>query len=130
MTEFDAKAVTKRRQSVSFKDVQIAYLMDGISAVDSLLAEGRASRTTVRRALTTLKSAGREVKELEDWVIRHIGAPGRGRSAPIVGECRAYKAQQVKNGGPFLRLPLDVLGVQKGSVVTVTFDNGKIVVSS
>ena len=119
----------RTRSNVSFKDVQIAYLMDGVNAVDVLVKDGRASRTTVRRALVDLKAGGRDVNELESWVVNHIGAPGRGRSAPVVGEKRAYKAQQVKTGGPFLRLPLDVLGVEKGTVVDVTFDEDKIVVS-
>lgn len=118
-----------RRTTVSFKDVQIAYLMDGVTGVERLVAGGTASKSTVRRALVDLKEGGRDVQELEAWVANHIGAPGRGRSAPVIGETRAYKAQQVKTGGPFLRLPLDVLGVEKGGLVTVSFDDNKIVVA-
>jgi hypothetical protein len=117
-----------RRNTVSFKDVQISYLMDGVRGVQRLVTDGQASKSTVRRALVDLKAGGRDVKELEAWVANHIGAPGRGRSAPVIGETRAYKAQQVKTGGPFLRLPLDVLGVEKGGVVRVRFDDDQIVV--
>lgn len=114
---------------MSFKDVQIAYLMDGVPAVERLFESDQVSRSTLRKALQELQKSGREARDLEQWVIAHIGAPGRGRSAPSAGEVRTYKAQQVKSGGPFLRLPLDVLGVRKGSVVRVRFDHDQIVVS-
>jgi len=117
------------RNAVSFKDVQIAYLMEGVTQVDSMFQNGKASKTTVRRALRELKTAGRDVRELENWVIDHFGSTGRGRAAPSMGETRSYKAQQVRTGGPFLRLPLDVLGVDKGNAIRVRFDNNQIIVS-
>lgn len=128
-TSRGSSSAHKRRNAVSFKDVQIVYLMDGVAAVEQLLKSGQASRSTVRRALSELKASGKNVTELERWVAVNVGSSGRGRSTPSPGESRSYKAQQVKAGGPFLRLPLDVLGVEKGGVVRVHFGNGEIVVS-
>ena len=118
----------ERRSAVSFKDVQIAYLMNGVSAIEGLIKGGRASKATVRRALRELGTSGRNVEPLERWVSDNLGGSGRGRSAPSPGETRAYKAQQVKTGGPFLRLPLDVLGVKKAGTIRVRFERDQIVV--
>lgn len=117
------------RTLVSFKDVQLAYLMNGISAVQELVDSNKASKSTVRRALKKMQETGRDVSSLERWVAEHVGPIGRGRTAPSAGEMRSYKAQQIKNSGPFLRLPLDALGADKGSSVHVRFENDRIVVS-
>ena len=117
------------RTLVSFKDVQLVYLMNGISAVQELVDSNKASKSTVRRALKKLQETGRDVTSLERWVAEHVGPIGRGRSAPNAGEMRSYKAQQIKNSGPFLRLPLDALGAEKGSTIRVHFENDRIVVS-
>ena len=112
----------------SFKDVQIAYLMHGPEGLEDLLKDG-CSKTTLRRAYKEFVKAGREVGDFEQWLIQTIGSPGRGRSTPKVGETRSYKAQQIKQGSPFLRLPLNSLGIRKGKVVRVKFEDDKIVVS-
>ena len=55
--------------------------------------------------------------------------PGaRGRPAAKVGDSRAYKVQQVNDTDPFIRLPVSLLGLAKGSTATVTFENGRITV--
>lgn len=119
---------TKRRTLASFKDVQLAYLMEGVPAVAALVRDDRASPTTVRRALKMLQESGSDVAALERWVATNIGPIGRSRSAPGVGEVRSYKVQQVKGSGPFLRLPLDCLGVEKGGVIWVQFEGERIIV--
>jgi len=121
--------VKKRRILVSYKDIQLAFLLEGIKAVERLWATGNVSKATLRRALKKLHDAGENVAELERWVSDSIGPIGRGRAAPQSGETRSYKAQQIKDGGPFLRLPLDSLGIQKGRVLRVTFEDDRIVVS-
>ena len=56
--------------------------------------------------------------------------PGaRGRPAAKVGDSRAYKVQQVGEMDPFIRLPVSLLGLAKGSTATVTFENGRIIVT-
>ena len=117
------------KNHASFKDVQIQFLMDGLDGVQDLYEDGKASKATVRRALRELKASGRDTGRLERWVVERFGSTGRGRAAPIIGETRSYKAQQINTGGPFLRLPLDVLGIEKGSSVRVTFKEGQITVS-
>ena len=47
---------------------------------------------------------------------------------PNIGEERKYRAQQIKTGGAFLRLPLTPLGVKKGGSVRVRFESDRIVV--
>lgn len=116
------------RRALSYKDVQIAYLTDGVSAIERLLTEGRASRTAVRRALDALEQQGSQATALADFVKTHIGQGRRGRSAPLVGQERVYKAQRLGDGATFLRLPLEALGVHKGGVVKVRFDRDRIVV--
>ena len=119
----------EKRSTVSFKDVQIAYLMNGVSAIEGLMKGGRVSKPTVRRALQQLEASGRNVEPLERWVTENLGGSGRGRSPPTSGDTRSYKAQQVKTGGPFLRLPLDVLGVKKAGEIRVRFESGQIIVT-
>lgn len=119
----------KKKNHASFKDVQIRFLMDGTDGVAGLYENGDVSKATVRRALRELKASGRDTASLERWVVERFGSTGRGRAAPITGETRSYKAQQINTGGPFLRLPLDVLGVEKGGAVRVTFTEDHIVVS-
>jgi hypothetical protein len=118
-----------KKSSVSFKDVQITYLMNGVDSVIQMYEKGNASKTTVRRALRQLKNSGQSVEKLEDWVIQQFGSSGRGRTSPNAGETRMYKAQKVNNSGSFLRLPLDVLGVDKGQKLRVRFESDMITVS-
>ncbi|MES2503971.1 MAG: hypothetical protein V4534_03750 [Myxococcota bacterium] len=118
----------KKRSTVSFKDIQIAYLMDGVNSIARLHKEGKASGITIRRALTNLKESGREVAGLEKWIRENLGTGIRGRTAPTPGQERIYRAQQIKTSGPFLRLPLAALQIDKGEVVSVVFQKDQIVV--
>ncbi len=115
-----------RKQNLSFKDIQISYLTGGVSQVESVFNSGKTSKQTVRKALKELSTSGQDVKALEAWVLERFGSNGRGRNAPLKGETRLYKAQQVQTGGPFLRLPLEVLGVKKGEQLKVHFGGEKI----
>jgi len=119
---------TPKRKLVSYKDVQIAYLTGGVAAVDKLLEEKKVAKSTIKRAYQNFVKAGREEKPLADWILKNIGALGRGRASPQVGERRRYKAQQISSGDPFLRLPLSSLDIYKGKIVDVQFEEDKIVV--
>lgn len=123
-----ARESRKKRSTVSFKDVQIAYLMNGISSVEELHHNGKASTATIRRALVQLRHGGREVTTLERWIQENLGVGVRGRAAPQAGQERIYRAQQIKTSGPFLRLPLTALRISKGEVVSVRFEKDHIVV--
>ena len=118
----------KRRSQVSYKDIQISYLVDGIDSISRLHKEGFASKTAVRRALQNLKETGLEAGSFEQWVLKNLGGGTRGRPAPKPEQERTYRVQQIKKSGPFLRLPLGALQVEKGEVLSVNFQNDQIVV--
>ncbi len=129
-----AKKSTKGEPTRSgFKDVQIAYLTHGVSAVAAL----GASQKVVRAALRGLVAKGSAAESLEQWCREQFGVGAergaRGVQPPVAGETRTYKAQQLSrtNGGAqnvFLRLPLDILGSKKGSKLRVRFEVDQIVV--
>jgi hypothetical protein len=120
---------SRSKKVISFKDVEIAFLLDGINGVERLIKGRKNPGAVVKRALRDLKTQGTDVRALEEFVAERFGSTGRGRSVPQVGEERRYKAQQIKNGAPFLRLPLNTLGIKKGRPVRVRFEDGRIVVS-
>jgi hypothetical protein len=103
--------------------------MNGVGAVKELFGDGKASATTVRRALKELSTAGRNVAPLQRWVDEAMTARARGRAAPEAGSERSYRVQRVGDGAPFLRLPVTVLGVGQRDEVTVRFDRDKIIVT-
>ena len=123
-----ARERRRKRTTLSFKDVQIAYLLNGLPQIEKLHKDGKASSATIRRALSHLRSGGREVTTLERWIQDNLGIGVRGRAAPQAGQERIYRAQQIKTSGPFLRLPLGALEVNKGESVTVRFEKDRIVV--
>lgn len=124
------KATAKNGKRLSYKDVQIAYLADGVSAVEKLLNDERTSRAAVRKALDALRQQGAAAATLDDFVKSHLGQGGRrGRTAPLIGTDRTYRAQKLETGSPFVRLPLEALGVKKGGLVTVRFERDRIIVT-
>jgi hypothetical protein len=123
------KASARTLKRLSYKDVQIAYLQDGVPAVEKLLKDGRTNKAAVRKALEALRELGAAAATLDDFVRAQLGNDRRGRAAPLVGSERTYRAQQLETGSPFLRLPLKTLGVKKGSLLTVRFDRDQIIVS-
>lgn len=72
-----------------------------------------------------------ELSDLRQQFIDAKGEPGqKGRKAPTLGETRKYNAQKIKDGDLFIRLPVGLLNVAKGTAVSVTFADGKITVSA
>ena len=124
-----AKKSTTKRSIVSFNDLQIAYLLDGIAGVEKLVADKKNAAPILKRALKELKGQGRNVETLETYVNEKHGTSGRGRAMPSIGEERRYKAQQIADGGTFLRLPLTPIGVKKGGVVKVRFEADRVIVT-
>jgi hypothetical protein len=120
------KATPKR---LSYKDAQIAYLSDGIGALERLVRERKVSRAALRKAVDALREAGAASGPLDQFVSTHLGTGRRGRAAPQVGSERTYRAQQLEQGSPFLRLPLDALNIRKGASVTVRFERDRIIIS-
>lgn len=112
---------------VSYKDVMVAYLLDGLSGTERLLAGHRHPRPLLQRAAKELKEQGRNVDALEVAIGKDVR--GRGRTLPAVGEERQYKGQQIDDGGVWVRLPLNTLGIKKADLVHVRFEGDRIVVS-
>lgn len=109
------------------KDVQIAYLMKGASVLGDL----EASRNVMLSALEELRASDAPVEEFEAWLNEQgLQRKSRGRTAASAGDRRVYSAQQIKTGGPFLRLPVEALGVEKGGRVHVAFDKDRLVVTA
>lgn len=119
-----------RRSLISFKDIQIAYLLDDIAGVEKLINGRRNPGPLLRRALKELVKAGKKTDSLEKYILSNHGTGTRGRSIPISGQERIYRAQKLAAGTAFLRLPLAPLGTLKGGKVRVTFENDRIVVKN
>lgn len=119
-----------KRTLVSFKDIQIAYLLEGLDGVERLIKGRRNAGQLLRRAVKELKSAGKKTETLDKFIAQRHGPGTRGRSVPSTGQERLYKAQRIHAGGPFLRLPLAPLGTDKGGFVRVRFERDQITVKN
>jgi len=119
-----------RRSLISFKDIQIAYLLEDISGVEKLINGRKNPGPLLRRALKELVKAGKKTENLEKFILANHGTGTRGRSIPVSGQERIYRAQKLAAGTAFLRLPLAPLGTLKGGKVRVVFENDRIVVKN
>ncbi len=115
---------------ISNKDLQVAFLVNGIEGVQAMTSDNVPAKATLQAAIDSLENLGQEVAPLIAFMdtLHPAGDGSRGRSAPQNGDTRTYKAQVVKDGAPFLRLPLDTLKAMKGENITVAFEHNKIVV--
>ena len=126
MTNSNNKKSVKRN---NFKDVQICYILEGIEGVSNLTP--LPGKPTLIQAINGLNDKGMDVNDLIDFTATNYpGGGGRGRASITIGESRTYKVQAVKDGSVFLRLPLSTLNVNKGDTVSVSFDDGKVVVTN
>ena|SRR3989338_11711481 len=81
-----------------------------------------------RRAFNQLKQTGTKIASFEQWVNENLKIKTRGRKTLVAGSERDYKAQQIEAGGPFLRLPLGALKIEKGQTLSVVFKKDQIIV--
>lgn len=125
---FMSEKQKKKRNIISFKDLQIAYLRDGLDSVTQLYQEGKASRIALKKACASLKQMGTPMSSFEQWMQENVKVNVRGRSTPKTGSERTYRAQKIKTGGSFLRLPLASLEIEKGQVLSVSFEKNRIVI--
>lgn len=109
------------------KDVQVKLMFDGLEAVQDAYTHGHVTRGTIVRAVKELEAQNRGgalVEALREWAGEFISknATGaRGRAAMVPGDLRMLTAQQVKDTGVFLRLPLSALsGAKKGDLLAVS----------
>lgn len=110
---------------LSYKDVLVTYLLEGLPGLQRLHEERLAKPPTFWRALRHLRNAGKPYQELEEWCQLYL----KGHRSPVTGMRRAYRAQQLRSSAPFIRLPVEALGARKGQLLGVSFEDGKLVVT-
>lgn len=123
---------TNNARKVRITSQQVAFLAltEGVGAVETLHGKpgceiAPATFAAAVELLATQPETAAALSALADAL--HPESTGeRGRPAAKVGESRGYKVQQVGDSDPFIRLPVSLLGLEKGGVATVTFDNGVI----
>lgn len=91
------------------------------------------SRVIVRNAVEQLTASGRECPALHRYAslqgwdsLRKVN----GASPPKAGDKRTYTVMQVKNSTPFVRVPVNNLGLKKGQHAVVYFETGRTVIES
>ena len=114
------------RQLHNYKDVQIAYLLNGLRGVQKLHGQEPLSKEVVKKAVKILRSLGKEPDDLAGWAQLEFKVKRKGRPAPKTGEVKSYKAQQIQGSGLFLRLPVDTLAAEKGAELEVRFERDRI----
>jgi len=122
----------KKKSVISFKDLQIVFLVEGIEGVKKAIKGRKNPAPLLRKALRELEKVGQPVVPLKDYITKNFGTGNRGRSIPAEGQERVYLAQKLKKpgGGTFLRLPLGPLKTNKGQKVKVRFETNQIIVSN
>lgn len=122
------------RKRVNFKEVALEAILHGMDAVRELhrTTECGVARNTLNQAAKDLRERGTRAPdhteqmetlagELEALAVELHGEKGTvGRSPLALGVTKEYKVQKVKEDDPFLRLPVDLLGVDKGRMLKVT----------
>lgn len=127
-------AIPARKVRVTAQSVAFLALTEGVAAVTRLHNSpgSEIAAATFDSAVDLLASQPEVAASLAAIRSDLFGddEPGaRGRPAAKVGDSRAYKVQQVGEMDPFIRLPVSLLGLAKGSTATVTFENGRIIVT-
>ena len=119
---------------ITSKDLEIAFLIGQLDGVNDLIDDAgkMPGKKVFIQAVTSLDSKGLETAQLADLITDLFPASGKGRGKqqPVDGETRFYSVQKVKNSAPFIRLPLSIMGVERGQEVAVTFNGKKIVVTA
>ncbi|NBV77994.1 hypothetical protein EBR66_07550 [bacterium] len=123
---------TNNARKVRITSQQVAFLAltEGVGAVETLHGKpgceiAPATFAAAVDLLATQPETAMALAALADSL--HPESSGeRGRPAAKVGDVRSYKVQQVGDSDPFIRLPVSLLGLTKGAVATVFFDNGVI----
>ena len=133
----EAGSPPEKRKRYSTQDVAIiALTYTRLDVAIEKLLQMRPSRIVLRDAVQFLRQM-KKPTTLIDSYCEATGSPlfpKRGRKVPAPGMCRVYVAQVLPprdglpRGGPFIRLPLSVLGIKKSESVMVDFDKEQITV--
>lgn len=118
-------------RGLSYKDVQILFLSDGLGKIEKFVKGDLISVTSLRKAAKNfVETKNKNGQALVDFVEARYPAGARGRRSPEAGDKRVYKAQQIEEGALFIRLPVDMLVDEKGGTVSVAFEDGVITVKT
>jgi hypothetical protein len=130
----NAQITPVRKARVTAQQVAFLMLTEGPAGVERLHAKPghEIAAATFDGAIDLLASQAQHREALEALREQLLGGdePGqRGRPAAKVGDVRGYRVQQVHDTDPFIRLPVSLLGLGKGQTATVSFQDGRIVVT-
>lgn len=108
----------------SWKDVVLAITSSDVSAV----AELNPSKAVLKKALKEMKARGQDTAPLEAWCREVHGInEGRVTRSPREGDSRTYKVQrQGYKSTAFLKIPVEILGLEVGDQAKVTFSKNGI----
>jgi hypothetical protein len=114
---------TKSKIRVDHKDLRLAWKDRAEVELVSLLKN--ASIKTIRRAADELQARNPEdASTFRDWLSKrgvHLYAKG-GAQPPAIGTTREYSTQSLARQ-LYIRLPVDILGKEKGDPVWVVFES-------
>lgn len=119
---------------INHKDIKLAFFMHKLQGVQELCEQGNPSANVVRNACADLEAEGVPgVSKLRKWVDENYPETEKGHSRTKVelGDTRSYRAQTKGKDieeDPFVRVPVELLGIAKGQKAAVTFEEDKIVI--
>lgn len=133
LTVQSAPLANARKKPVTWKDLIIKYMLNGLDAVRSVLDESGDPVGALDKMIEEMGSGEQDTQELADLrdhyaSLHAIGQPGR---QPVkIGDVREYNVQQAgEEGDLFVRIPLNPFGVQRGMKVSVAFDQDQILIT-
>ena len=123
-----------RKKPVTHKDLTMLYMMNGANALDKFLVDHTDPVGVLNKVRETLSANSQDTgpidEKIEFWTEKK--QPGvKGRKPVAIGESRTYSVQQIgDDGDEFVRLPVSLLGLSKGSKVSALFADGQIIVTA
>lgn len=119
------------KKNILVKDLFISFLREGIHGLEVPFDTGRLTRRHATELVQMAQDNHRLSPELEGWLAQHfpeaMNVRGRGRPLPDLHSPRDYLVQQVGDGRPFVLLPVSVLGLKKGDILSVRFNENNLV---
>lgn len=123
--------MSEKKSRVNYQQVVTAFVLNGMSAVESL---DNVSRPTLERAAQYLQENNRQdganaLLALADEKFPVSANAGHvGRAALSIAGDREYSVQASPKGRLFINLPVEPLGSSKGDKVRAFVEDGAIVI--
>lgn len=133
-TKVAPKAAPKatRAKGTDYRDLALLMLSYGFAEIEKRFKGGSATMIGIRKAAEHLVALNKDkAAELQAWIDDNAPSAPRGRTPAVAGDTRKYRAQALKDGSPFLRLPVHTAVKGKGAELDVTFNaDGSILVKA